>query len=90
MKSCTSGETGREGERADRRNTAFPKCRLPKGDAEPQVIIFIKTQKKTLNSPTAGVYCEFFSAKNKKIQKMQPPARAVCTPLLSGAGHSIC
>ena len=32
-----------------RRSTAFPKCRLPKGDAEPQVIIFIKMQKKTLN-----------------------------------------
>lgn len=48
MKSCTSGETGREGERAGRRNTAFPKCRLPKGDAEPQVIIK-KMQKKTLN-----------------------------------------
>lgn len=56
MKSCASGETGREGERAGRRSTAFPKCRLPKGDAEPQVIIFIKMQKKTLNSPTAGVY----------------------------------
>uniref|UniRef100_UPI0040250CE9 hypothetical protein n=1 Tax=Gemmiger formicilis TaxID=745368 RepID=UPI0040250CE9 len=42
--------------RADRRNTAFPKCRLPKGDAEPQVIIFIKMQKKTLNSTNAGVY----------------------------------
>lgn len=48
-KSCASGETGREGERVDRRNTAFPKCRLPKGEAEPQVIIFIKMQKKTLN-----------------------------------------
>ena len=49
MKSCASGETDREGERGDRKNTAFPKCRLPKGDAEPQVIIFIKMQKKTLN-----------------------------------------
>lgn len=56
IKSCASGETGREGERGGRRNTAFLKCRLPKGDAEPQVIIFIKMQKKTLNSPTAGVY----------------------------------
>ena len=28
-----------------------------------------KMQKKTLNSPTAGVYWEFFSAKNKEIQK---------------------
>ena len=36
----------REGERVGRRNTAFPKCRLPKRDAEPQVIIFIKMQKK--------------------------------------------
>ena len=35
-----------EGERADRRNTAFLKCKLPKGDAEPQGIIFIKMQKK--------------------------------------------
>lgn len=49
-------ETGREGERVGRRNTAFLKCRLPKGDAEPQVIIFIKAQKKTLNSPATGVY----------------------------------
>ena len=49
-------ENRQEGERAGRGNTAFPKCRLPKGDAEPQVIIFIKMQKKTLNSPTAGVY----------------------------------
>lgn len=48
-RSCASGETGREGERVGRRSTAFPKCRLPKGDAEPQVIIFIKMQKKTLN-----------------------------------------
>lgn len=56
INSCASGEIGREGERAGRRSTAFPKCRLPKGDAEPQVIIFIKMQKKTLNSPTAGVY----------------------------------
>ena len=62
-RSCASGETGREGERVGRRSTAFPKCRLPKGDAEPQVIIFIKMQKKTHNSPTAGVYWEFFSAK---------------------------
>ena len=51
---------------------------------------FIKMQKKTLNSPAAGVYWEFFSAKNKKIRKMQPSARAVSTPLLPGAGHSIC
>lgn len=56
IKSCASGETGREGERAGRRNTAFLKCRLPKGDAEPQVIIFIIMQKKILNSPAAGVY----------------------------------
>ena len=56
IKSCAPGETGREGERVGRRSTAFPKCRLPKGDAEPQVIIFIKMQKKTLNSPAAGVY----------------------------------
>ena len=28
---------------------SFSKCRLPKGDAEPQVIFFIKMQKKTLN-----------------------------------------
>ena len=46
IKSCASGETGREGERAGRRSTAFPKCRLPRGDAEPRVIIFIKMQKK--------------------------------------------
>ena len=30
--------TDREGERVGRRSTAFLKCRLPKGDAEPQVI----------------------------------------------------
>ena len=62
-KSCASGETGREEERADRRNTAFPKCRLPKGDAEPQVIILIKMQKKTLNRRPRWDYWEFFSAK---------------------------
>ena len=66
IKSCASGETGREGERAGRRNTAFPKCRLPKGDAEPQVIIFIKLQKKTLNRRPRWDYWEFFSAKNKE------------------------
>ena len=35
---------------------SFPKCRLSKGNAETQAIIFIKRQKKTLNSPAAGVY----------------------------------
>ena len=44
------------GERTGRRNTAFLKCRLSRGDAEPQVIICIKMQNKSLNSPTAGVY----------------------------------
>ena len=66
IKSCASGETGREGERAGRRSTAFPKCRLPRGDAEPRVIIFIKMQKKTLNRRPRWDYWEFFSAKNKE------------------------
>lgn len=35
---------------------SFSKMQTAKGDAELQVIIFIKMQKKTLNSPTAGVY----------------------------------
>ena len=66
-KSCTSWETGREGERADRRNTAFPKCRLLKGDAEPQVII--KCRKKLSIDARGGTIESFFLQKIKKIQK---------------------
>ena len=81
VKSCASGKTGRAGERADRRNTALPKCRRPKGDAETQAIIFIKRQKKTLNSPAAGVYWEFFSAKNKeKSEKCSRPQGPSASP----------
>ena len=87
-KSCASGETGREGERVGRRSTAFPKCRLPKGDAEPQVII--KCRKKLSIDARSRTIESFFLQKIKKFRKMQPSARAVRTPLLSGEGHSIC
>lgn len=89
-RSCASGETGREGERVGRRSTAFPKCRLPKGDAEPQVIIFIKMQKKLSIDARGGTIESFFLQKIKKIRKMQPSARVVSISLLPGAGHSIC
>ena len=76
MKSCASGETGRAGERADRRNTAFPKYRLPKGDAETQAIIFIKRQKKTLSTQAAEGNADsemrvFFCADERKMLRSE-------------------
>ena len=35
---------------------SFSKVQTAKSNAETQAIIFIKRQKKTLNSPAAGVY----------------------------------
>ena len=52
---CIRGN--RQGRGEGRQEThSFSKMQTAKGDAELQVIIFIKMQKKTLNSPTAGVY----------------------------------
>lgn len=50
-----------------------------------------KMQKKTLNRRhPVGLLRSFFLPENKKIKKNAAAARAVSTPLLSGAGHSIC
>lgn len=43
------GEGRQEKHSFSKMQTAKRRRRLPKGDAEPQVIIFIKMQKKTLN-----------------------------------------
>lgn len=52
---------------------------------------FYKNAEKKLSivPPRASIE-SFFLQKIKKFRKMQPPARAVSTPLLPGAGHSIC
>ena len=84
MKSCASGETDREGERGDRKNTAFPKCRLLKGDAEPQVIIFIKMQKKLSIVPPRASIESFFLQKIKEIQKNAAARKGRQHPLIIG------
>lgn len=75
--------TDREGERAGRRSTAFLKCRLPKGGAEPQVII--KCRKKLSIDARGGTIESFFLQKIKKIQKNAAARKGRLHPLIIGS-----